>query len=174
MSTPLNHLPLKTQHSNEENNDIQDPMVQDVLNEFQEELNSTRQHNSVQLQSQHSQIAQQDQVQPQMSHQNIPVHPQQRQYVQQPPTYFPPPSNKYTISYNDNNKFPYNYIDVELMKKIAIIVIITMLIFCTDGFMMLYSKLPDYISDVSLRFDIYVRSIALFVILYVLGFMDYI
>ena len=45
MSTPVNTLPLKTQQSNiSETNDINDPLVQDVLNEFQEELMISKQH----------------------------------------------------------------------------------------------------------------------------------
>lgn len=181
MSTPLNNLPLKTQHTNEDANDIQDPMVQDVLNEFQEELNSSK--NIVQLQSQHAQMAQSQaqaqaqaqtqaqahiqQMTQQISYQNAP-----KPYTQQQNYY--PNSNKYTIEYNDNNKFPYNYIDIDLIKKIAIIVIVVMLVYCTDIFLSLYHKLPDNISDVVFRFDIYVRSVVLFLILYMLGFMGYI
>ena len=41
MATPINNLPLRTQISTDEQKDIQDPMVQDVLKEFQEELNAS-------------------------------------------------------------------------------------------------------------------------------------
>ena len=43
MLTPINSIPLKTsQNMNNPEDDIQDPLVQDVLNEFQRELSTNR------------------------------------------------------------------------------------------------------------------------------------
>ena len=180
MSTPLNNLPLKTQQSNDDSNDINDPLVQDVLNEFQEELNSSKKQNSndsaipvhqqIAFQQQNQQAQQQAQLQAQFQAQqqmNMPSKPN----IQN--NYYPPPqNNKYTINYNQNN-FPYSYVDIDLVKKTAIIVITTILVFHTNVFLMIYEKLPDYIKDIVYRFDIYVRSIFLFLTLYVLGFFEY-
>ena len=175
MSTPLNSLPLKTQQTNEDNNDINDPMVQDVLNEFQEELNINRQQKA-------PEFPQQTQHQNFTPHQGQPT-PTYPQQIQQPinipskpiiqQNHYPYQNNKYTINYSNNN-FPYNYFDIEIIKQTAIIVIIAVLIFYTNIFMVFYDKLPDYIRDLVYKFDIYVRSGVLFIVLYILGFMEYI
>jgi hypothetical protein len=159
MSTPLNNLPLKTQQSNEEISDINDPMVQDVLNEFQEELMMSKKP-----------------LQPhplQQSHPS-PQHASQPSQLPQSMQYYPQaPINKYSINYN-NDKFPYNYIDMELIKKTLAVVIITILLFNTNIMHMIYEKLPPYAYDIAISFDVYVKGLTLFVILYSLGFMQYI
>lgn len=163
MSTPLNTLPLKTQQSNEETSDINDPMVQDVLNEFQEELMISKMHDE---KPQHIQpiIYQHPPHQPQIN-QPAPLYHQQQH--QQP--------NMYSVSHNSKNvQFPYNYIDTELIKKTLIIVIIVILIFNTSILEMIYEKLPPYINEYLYNFDIYVKAISLFIIFYSLGFLQYI
>jgi hypothetical protein len=178
MSTPLNNLPLKTQQSNEDNNDINDPLVQDVLNEFQEELNSSKKQFSpeaaIPVHLQPSFTSQNQQVLPQQMHatniQQTQMNIQARPNMQN--NYYPQ-QNKYSINYNQTT-FPYSYIDVDIVKKTAVIVIITILVFHTNIFLIIYDKLPDYIKDAVYKFDIYVRGIFLFVVIYALGLFEYI
>jgi hypothetical protein len=170
MATPLNNLPLKTQQDNSDTSDINDPMVQDVLNEFQEELMMSKKthegHVPPQQLPQHPQHPQHQQHQQQLQHpSNVPQQMHLPYYPQQP-------VNKYSINYN-NDKFPYNYIDVELIKKTLIVVIIAVLIFYTNIMHTIYEKLPPYAYDITVSFDVYVKGLALFIVLYVLGFMQY-
>jgi hypothetical protein len=155
MSTPINTLPLKTQQSNiSETNDINDPLVQDVLNEFQEELMISKQHAQ---QSQHM-------------HQQPPIMPpQQQQYHNQ--QYQQQHSN-----YKNNlNKSDYStYLDTEIAKKSLILVIISLIIYNSGIINTVYEKLPDYLQDNLNNFDIYIKSLSLFAIIYVLSFFEYI
>ena len=191
MSTPINTLPLKTQQSNiSETNDINDPLVQDVLNEFQEELMISKQHAP---QSQHM-------------HQPPPMMPPQQQYHNQ--QYQQQHSN-----YKNNlNKSDYStYLDTEVAKKSLILVIISLSseerlkhqqglsdmrefqkqqsqqpqdsqqpqlqaeLTNNSGIInTVYEKLPDYLQDNLNNFDIYIKSLSLFAIIYVLSFFEYI
>jgi hypothetical protein len=165
MATPLNNLPLKTQQDNNDISDINDPMVQDVLNEFQEELIMSKKSQEAHIPPHHLH------QQPQLQHpSNV---PQQMHLHQSNPYYPQQPVNKYSINYS-NDKFPYNYIDMELIKKILIVVIIAVLVFYTNLMHTIYEKLPPYAYDIMVSFDVYVKGLALFTILYILGFMQYI
>jgi len=160
MSTPLNTLPLKTQQSNEETSDINDPMVQDVLNEFQEELMISKTHDE---KPQH--------IQP------IYQQPPHQQHINQTAQLYHqhPQQNMYSVSHNNKNtQFPYNYIDTELIKKTLIMVIIVILIFNTSILEMIYEKLPPYINEYLYNFDIYVKAVSIFIIFYSLAFFQYI
>ena len=63
---------------------------------------------------------------------------------------------------------------MELLKKTLIIVIICVLMFYTNVMHMIYEKLPPYAYDMAVSFDVYVKGIALFIILYGLAFLQYI
>ena len=156
MSTPVNTLPLKTQQSNiSETNDINDPLVQDVLNEFQEELMISKQHAPP---SQH------------MHHQQQPmIMPSQQQYHNQ--QYQQQHSN-----YKNNfNKSDFSlYLDTEVAKKSLILVIISLIIYNSGIINTVYEKMPDYLQDNLNNFDIYIKSLSLFAIIYVLSFFEYI
>lgn len=154
MSTPINTLPLKTQQSNiSETNDINDPLVQDVLNEFQEELMISKQHAP---QSQHM-------------HQQPPMPPQQQYHNQQ---YQQQQHSNYK---NNLNKSDYStYLDTEIAKKSLILVIISLIIYNSGIINTVYEKLPDYLQDNLNNFDIYIKSLSLFAIIYVLSFFEYI
>ena len=106
MSTPISTLPLKTQPSNTaEANDINDPVVQDVLNEFQDEL----------MMSKKSAMPQHPQMPPMPPQQSYPPPQHSPQYPQQmyphPPIYPPTP--------NGNGKYDSisAYVDTEVAKK---------------------------------------------------------
>jgi len=154
MSTPINTLPLKTQQSNiSDTNDINDPLVQDVLNEFQEELMISKQHAP----------------QSQQMHQSPPMMPPQQQYHNQQ-------YQQQHLNYKNNlNKSDYStYLDTELAKKSLILVIISLIIYNSGIINTVYEKLPDYLHDNLNNFDIYIKSLSLFAIIYVLSFFEYI
>jgi len=148
MSTPLNNLPLKTQKNIEStDNDINDPMVQDVLNEFQEELSVNINKPIIQ---QPIQVQQ-----PQM--QNIQTQQQM-----------------YNIKYNNYNQDYNKYLNVDIAKKITITTIIVMIITYSNLLQIIYEKLPASILESIDIYDIYIKGSVIFIILYVLSLFDYI
>ena len=171
MSTPINTLPLKTQQTNIDANDINDPIVQDVLNEFQEELLSSKQGNKSPMQMpsqqmQQMQLLQQQQQQQQQQQMQLLQQQQQMQGMQGLP-----PNSK-----NNQNKFDNmsSYLDIEVAKKSLILVIISLIIYNSGIINMMYEKMPDYLQDNLNNFDIYIKSASLFSIIYVLSFFEYI
>ena len=172
MSTPINTLPLKTQQTNIDANDINDPIVQDVLNEFQEELLSSKQGNKSPMQMpsqqmQQMQLLQQQQQQQQQQQMQLLQQQQQMQGMQG----LPPNNLK-----NNQNKFDNmsSYLDIEVAKKSLILVIISLIIYNSGIINMMYEKMPDYLQDNLNNFDIYIKSASLFSIIYVLSFFEYI
>jgi len=159
MSTLISSLPLKTQQTNIENNDINDPIVQDVLNEFQDELMNSKQTNKSQQMSP-QQMLQQQQMQQQM-------------LLQQPPMIHQQPNYN---SRNNGNKYDNisAYLDTEVAKKSLKLVIITILIYHSGSNNNVNEKLPDYLQDNLNNFDIYIKSASLFSVIYILYFFEYI
>ena len=157
MSTSLNNLPLKTQKNIETtDNDINDPMVQDVLNEFQEELAVNTKPDNVYKQPQMNQVPphQMYQAPPQM--QNIQAQQQM-----------------YNINYNNKQGYQ-QYLNVDIAKKITIITIIVMIIIYSNLLQTAYEKLPSGVFEVIENYDIYIKGSILFIILYLLSLFDYI
>jgi len=162
MSTPITTLPLKTQQTNIDNNDINDPIVQDVLNEFQEELMNSKQPNKSQ-QMTPQQIQQQ---------QNM-LQMQQQMLLQQPPMINQPPnynSRNYVNKYDNISA----YADVDIAKRSLILVILSLIIYHSGIINNVYEKLPDYLQDNLNNFDIYIKSASFFSVIYILSFFDYI
>jgi hypothetical protein len=163
MSTPITTLPLKTQQTNIDNNDINDPIVQDVLNEFQEELMNSKQPNkSQQMTSQQMQQQQQNMLQM-----------QQQMLLQQPPMINQPPnynSRNYINKYDNISA----YADVDIAKRSLILVILSLIIYHSGIINNVYEKLPDYLQDNLNNFDIYIKSASFFSVIYILSFFDYI
>ena len=144
MATPINNLPLKTQPSLEEQKDLQDPLVQDVLKEFEEELNASKKS--------------QPPLQPPPS--PFPPHyqqPPQPQYAYTPP--LPP---------KPSSKFP--TLEMDLIKKTAIVVILIALIFYPCLLPFIYSKFPEKTSLILNTYDIYIKLVLLFTVIYLLYF----
>lgn len=156
MSTPLNNLPLKTQKNIETNdNDINDPMVQDVLNEFQEELAINNKHEPIYKAPIMNQVPPQVyESPPQMQN----IHSQQQMY---------------NIKYNNQQGYQ-QYLNVDVAKKTTIIVLIVIIIVFTNILLTIYEKLPSNIFELIEPFDIYIRCILLFIIIYILSILDYI
>jgi preprotein translocase subunit SecF len=172
MSTPISTLPLKTQQSNTGDvNDINDPIVQDVLNEFQEELMISKQPKTPQISQQQQMLMQQQQQQ----HQQMLMQQQQQQMLHQHP---PLPSHSPNGSNGGNSLNKYDsissYLDTEVAKKSLILVIIAVIIYHSGIINTVYEKMPEYLQDNLNTFDIYIKSISLFSIIYVLSFFEYI
>ncbi len=174
MSTPINTLPLKTQQTNIDANDINDPIVQDVLNEFQEELHSTKQANKSPQQMQQQQV-QQQLLQQQMQHQLLQqqqqqqMQQQQMQGGQQGMQGLPPNSKNYQNKFDNMS----SYLDIEVAKKSLILVIISLIIYNSGVINTMYEKMPDYLQYNLNNFDIYIKSASLFAIIYILSFFEY-
>jgi hypothetical protein len=168
MSTPINTLPLKTQQTNIDANDINDPIVQDVLNEFQEELHSSKQMNKapMQMPSQQMQLLQQQQMQQMQQQQQ-----QQQLLLQQQQMQ----GGLLPVSKNNQNKFDNmsSYLDIEVAKKSLILVIISLIIYNSGIINTMYEKMPEYLQDNLNNFDIYIKSASLFTIIYILSFFEY-
>lgn len=171
MSTPISTLPLKTQTSAEAN-DINDPVVQDVLNEFQDELMMSKK-SAMPPHPPHPQHPQMPQMPPMPPQHPSPYPPQHSQ--QYPPSMYPHPS-MYPSSPNGNGKYDSisAYVDTEVAKKSLILVILAVIIYHSGIINTVYEKLPDNLQDHLTSFDIYIKSISLFSIIYVLSFFDYI
>ena len=153
MATPLTNIPLKTQHSGD-NNELQDPLVQDVLKEFEEEIAASKKNTQQQQMQQMQQMQQQQQMmQPQM------MQPQQ-QY----------PQNQSLNNYQQQlNFFPKkNLIDYNLARKALIITIIVLLLNYTQIFSLIYEKLPANLNSISIAYDFYIKGSILFIALYIL------
>jgi len=172
MSTPTNSLPLKTDRTTIEQSDINDPIVQDVLNEFREELMTSKnnENNGKQQQSsyQHPTI-QQPQIQQQFQQ-----HPQQQQQYQQ--QNYNDVNNNYTksLALEKNEILPYFNIDFDIIKKSLVLVIISLLIYHSGIINNLYEKVPEYLHENLNTFDIYIKSFTLFISIYLLTFFQYV
>lgn len=183
MSTPTKTLPVNQNVKTLENNDINDPIVQDVLNEFREEYSSKnkvennivqqkyedmREYNQPslhqqQLQQQQLQQQQLQQLQQQNQLNNYNIIDNYQQQTQQQP-------QPQLITDIDKK----NYFDIELVKKNLTIVILVLLLYNTPLFNTIYEKMPEYLYDNLMSCDILIKSISLFSVLYVLAFLTYI
>jgi len=166
MSTPLNKLPLKTQNNIEStDNDINDPMVQDVLNEFQEELSTNT-------------ISSNNMTSP-PSPPSPPIHQYMSQPIQQPMNNQMPSQNniqsqqqKYNINFNNADQGYAQYVNVDIAKKITIITILVVVIIYSNILHMIYEKLPSSVSEIIEQYDIYIKGTLIFIILYVLAILN--
>ena len=177
MSTPISTLPMKTQQTgSNEANDINDPIVQDVLNEFQEELMLSKQPRAplapLQPQSQQAQQAHASQ------HPPLPHASQQPPYMSQQYPPYPHASHASQHSQRGGGYGKYDnislYLDTEVAKKSLILVILAVIIYHSGIVNTVYEKMPEYLQDNLNNFDIYIKSVSLFSIIYVLTFFEYI
>jgi hypothetical protein len=161
---------MKTQQGANEANDINDPIVQDVLNEFQEELMLSKQPRAP-LQQQPPQQPQQPQAPPYMPS------PHASQYPQYPPA----SPHSHASQHSPQQRGGYgkydnisSYLDTEVAKKSLILVILAVIIYHSGIVNTVYEKMPEYLQDNLNNFDIYIKSASLFSIIYVLTFFEYI
>jgi len=175
MSTPISTLPLKTQQVNSTDvNDINDPIVQDVLNEFQEELRHTSNQSKSypQMPSSQQQMPPQHSQHPQMPPHH-PSHPSHPPHPQMPPMMYP---QQNWSGKSNGNKYDSiaSYLDIEVAKRSLILVIVSLIIYHSGIINIAYEKMPEYLQDNLTNFDIYIKSASLFSIIYVLSFFEYI
>ena len=175
-----------------EHNDINDPVVQDVLNEFRDEILISKNNKEMNVNLQPPIIHEMPNVgipnspnspsypqhQPQQYHQP-PQHsqPQQSYQSHHQNSSYPsnPQQNPYSQHSNPQNKNDYMlYIDVELIKKNLIIVIIVFLIYFSGIINNIYDRIPEYLQDNILPLDIYIKTVSLFMILYIISYTGYI
>jgi hypothetical protein len=170
---------MKTQQTgSNEANDINDPIVQDVLNEFQEELMLSKQPRAplapLQPQS-HPHASHASQQPPYMPSQYPPPHSQASQYPPYPPY---PPQHSHASQQRGGGYGKYDnissYLDTEVAKKSLILVILAVIIYHSGIVNTVYEKMPEYLQDNLNNFDIYIKSASLFSIIYVLTFFEYI
>ena len=198
--------------TNNEHNDINDPVVQDVLNEFRDELLISKNNKDMSLntppliiqdmsggnqsnpsypQHPHSQHSQHSQHQQHSQHSQppYPQHPQHPPHYppshsQQPPypqshSQQPPyPSQQQQPPYSpyaQMNKNDYMlYMDIELIKKNLIIVIIVFLIYFSGIINNIYDRIPEYLQENILPLDVYIKTVLLFIILYIISYAGYV
>ena len=201
--------------TNNEHNDINDPVVQDVLNEFRDELLISKnnkdmslntppliiqdmsggnqsnpsypqhphsqhsQHSQHQQHSQHSQHSQPPYPQhPQHPPHYPPSHSQQPPYPQshsQQPPYLSQQQQTAYSPYAQMNKNDYMlYMDIDLIKKNLIIVIIVFLIYFSGIINNIYDRIPEYLQENILPLDAYIKTVLLFIILYIISYAGYV
>lgn len=186
MSTPTKTLPVNQNVKTLENNDINDPIVQDVLNEFREEYSSKNkvENNIVQQKYEDMREYNQPSLQQQQQQQQLQQLQQQQQQQLQQLQQQQNQLNNYNIidNYQQKQQQPQlitdidkkNYFDIELVKKNLTIVILVLLLYNTPLFNTIYEKMPEYLYDNLMSCDILIKSISLFSVLYVLAFLTYI
>ena len=172
-----------------ENNDINDPVVQDVLNEFRDEILISKNNKDMNANSQNT-INDNINLGPPNSpsypqHPPFPPHlqyPPNSQYPTQPSSHpsqisypsYPHAQHPSHASYSQNKNDYMLYIDIELIKKNLIIVIIVFLIYFSGIINNIYDKIPEYLQENILSLDIYIKTASLFIILYIISYAEYI
>jgi hypothetical protein len=160
MITPIDKIPLKTSGANITDDMSDDPIVKDVLNEFEKELSINEQTannykiNVNQMQQQYQQPQQQQQLQ-QPQYQQQP----QMQYQQQP-----------QMQQLPKNQQSINYIDNILLTKTFIICIIIGLFTNPYIYNTIISKIPENISVILDSYNYIIKIILIFISLYALMF----
>jgi hypothetical protein len=142
MMTSLENIPLKTSSSS--NDDSDDPLVKDILNEFNQEINNQHQQQPIQ----NPQPINEEYI----INNNINKSPKQQ--IQQ----FPP-------NYNKNNSTYYNE---DFLRKSAIIIIIIAFIFSPFIYNSFVEKLPPQISSILTDYDFYFKLFLVYIIIYIL------
>ena len=198
--------------TNNEHNDINDPVVQDVLNEFRDELLISKNNKDMGLNtppliiqdmsgsnqsnpsyppphsphsphsqpsypqhpSQHSQHSPHSQPPYPQQQPSYPPSPYPQSHSQQPPYPSQQQQTPY-LPYAQMNKNDYMlYMDIELIKKNLIIVIIVFLIYFSGIINNIYDRIPEYLQENILTLDVYIKTVLLFIILYVISYAGYV
>ncbi len=151
MTTPIANLPLKTSTDNELNN-LDDPLIQNVLKEFEEDYNIKM--------VQQNEISQQPQQLQQPQHLQQSQQQQQQQHLQQ--------SQQFNQQlYNTNNIF-----DIKIIKKTLILTIIIFLIYYSNIISIITKNIPLTFSKYFENNEQYINIILLFIIIYAMIYFD--
>ena len=188
--------------TNNEHNDINDPVVQDVLNEFRDELLISKNNKDMGLNTppliiqdmsggNQSNPSYPQHPHPQPQQHSQPPYPQQHSHPNQHPQHQPHqppyPSQQHQPPYpSQQHQPPYSpyapmnkndymlYMDIELIKKNLIIVIIVFLIYFSGIINNIYDRIPEYLQENILTLDVYIKTVLLFIILYVISYAGYV
>lgn len=153
MLTSLDKIPLKPSNNTDDMSD--DPVVKDVLNEFEKELSLNEQKSNYNINyNQQQQIPQQQQL-PLPQQQQIPLPQQQIQYQQQ----------RLGIPQYKNN-----YIDNVLLTKTFIICIIIALIINPVIYNTIISKIPINLMSIFETYNYIIKLGLIFIIIYLFMF----
>jgi hypothetical protein len=161
MITPIDKIPLKTTgNSNDDTND--DPMIRDVLNEFEQELaiNESQSSNKYKINEQRPVHQYAPSQQPQQPS-------QQFQQPSQQPSQQPQPSQSAL-----NQKKNKSYIDNDLLIKSFIICIVIAIIINPYIFSTIISKVPENISALLTSYDYFIKLVLIFAVIYGLFFYN--
>lgn len=156
MSTPINSLPIKTVVQQQQ--DMDDPLIQNVLKEFEDDM----MHHGNNTQQASNQANMQNNAHTQAPRPNMYT----AQQMQQPAVQQPVHDTKrkhHTIS---------SFVDLEVIKKAAIITIIVVLFQISNLVPMLLSKLPESITKYVSGKEIIINTILLFIIFYIIIYMN--
>ena len=164
MITSIDKIPLKTSGAIITDDMVDDPIVKEVLNEFEKELSMNEQtiKNNYQINnnSQSPQQYQQSQQQYQQSQQSL--QSLQSQQSQQ--------SLQSQQSSQQISQQPINYIDNILITKTFIICIVVAIIINPYIYNTIISKIPDNISIILDSYNYIIKIILAFITLYALMF----
>lgn len=145
MSTPINSLPLKTAPDNVS---IEDPLIQNVLKEFEDEMNVNVKKTDTFIEE------------PKPLNKNTPM-------VQQD-TDIKPQDIQYDVSTYNNKKI----IDVNIIKKTIMILIIIIFFQKSNVIEFIFAKFPSYLIKYIEGKDFVVYSSIIFMIFYALLYFD--
>lgn len=156
MTTKIDDIPLKTIKNNDINDDTNDPVVKDILNEFEQEL-------EININKEH--------MKP--NEYKVNYEPPIENNIQQIQT------QNYNIPKKINNNIKKqnninSYINQDYINKSIIIIIIVGLIFSPIIFSTIVSKLPISIIPIVENYDFYIKLLLLFIIIYILYFYNFI
>ena len=141
MTTPINNLPVKTNQNADD--DFNDPQVQDVLKEFEEELSANKAPLKQPIQSSIN-------------------NPYQQQYI------LPPIISQQQIQ----NQKRLDNIDYDIIKKSLYISILIAIIFYPNLFNSIVEKIPLSFTSYILNYDYYIKILLLFIGIYLLYFYN--
>ena len=146
MITPIDKIPLKTTGGSPDDS-TDDPMIRDVLNEFEQELAINESQSS-----------------------RYKINEQKPVYQPQPPQQSPQPQQlqQPVVKAQKNN----SYIDNELVVKSFIICIVIAIIINPYIFSTILSKVPENISVMLNSYDYFIKLSLIFVAIYVLFFYN--
>ncbi len=170
MLTTIDKIPLKTNGlpTTEDMND--DPIVKDVLSEFEKELSlsdQTTQSNNYQINYQQQQLQQQQLQQQQLQQQQLQQQQLQQQQLQQQQL-----QQQQLTAQKLNNKSKEFNIDNELLVKVFIICIIIALVTNPYIYTTILSKLPQNLSIIFDNYNYFIKLGLIFIILYVMMFYN--
>tara|TARA_B100000795_G_scaffold264300_1_gene244634 strand:+ start:3607 stop:4116 length:510 start_codon:yes stop_codon:yes gene_type:complete len=169
MSTPTATLPKNTDNKKQDRNDINDPLVQDVLNEFRDEYSSNNKNNNGGGGEMLTEFEDIVEFPPDENYHSRPMQYRKSNY-NMPDNYY----NNQPHQHNRTDSHSYLNIDIEIVKKNLTIVIIVLLIHNTGIMAFIYEKMPEYLHENLNAYDIAFKSMLLFIVLYILNILHYI